>query len=48
MTEVVTESEIIEIVQEDTQTDDNGERKWYVYCHTNKINGNNLKQKGND
>ena len=39
MTEVVTESEIIETVQENTQTDDNGERKWCVYCHTNKING---------
>lgn len=38
MTEVVAENEIIETVQENTQTGDNEERKWCVYCHTNKTN----------
>lgn len=34
MSEVISEKEVIE-VQEDTQVD---EKKWYVYCHTNKTN----------
>ena len=38
MFEFIAENEIIETVQEKTQTDGSRENKWYVYCHTNKTN----------
>ena len=39
MTESFSEKEVIEQVQKESENDKTEERKWCVYCHTNKING---------